>query len=77
MPGSATDDVATSFTACGSIGIMVVPNPTLSSAGHRDVEHGVDLFLALPGRDLADGEAFVALLQLQRIRRVAARSSSP
>ena len=30
MPGNATDDVATSFTACGSIGIIVVPNPTLS-----------------------------------------------
>ena len=64
IPGRATGEVATSFIASGVSFDHRGGEADPELAGHGDVEHGVDLVLALPGRDLADGEALVGLLQL-------------
>ena len=59
-PGSATGEVAISFIDSGGVTSIGVAKPDPELAGHGDVEQGVDLVLAFPGRDLADGEALVA-----------------
>ena len=51
--------------------IMVVPKPDVEAGRHGDVEHGVEEVLVLTGRDLADGVALVALLELLRVGGVA------
>ena len=74
-PGRATGDVAISFMASGGVIEHRGGEADPELAGHRHVEEGVDLVLALSGRDLPDGEPLVGLLQLLRVRGRRSRSS--
>ena len=74
-PGRATGDVAISFMASGGVTSIGVAKPTRSWPADRHIQEGVDLVLALPSRDLPDGETLVGLLELSAHRGRRSRSS--
>ena len=71
MPGSATDEVPTSLHGLRVHLDHGRAEADVEAAGDGDVEHGVEQVLVLALGDLADREALVAFLQLERVRRVA------